>query len=290
MKKEVKIVKKVKCLLNLIGAPRWLHHFGPKTYEFYEHLVALLIRYYCRLSYRRIVHFLDLFGFDCPSKSALQSTAKKIPKFLWEKALQLTSGIKHHIIAIDGTGFSRTNPSYHYLMRIDGKTPKIPIKLSGCLDTRTKKWCSARIRVLPAHDIKDVKYLLERTQANILVADKGYDANWLHILCNEKGMQAHIPLREYGKSKHKRWSARRKSFLTFREKTYHRRSLIESGFGSIKRKYGHSISSKSAKTIKAEIYGRLICHNLLGIVLETQDRALALEIFIYYNYLLVVII
>ncbi len=264
MKKEVKIIKKVKHLIKCLGCPRWLHHFGPKTYEFYEHLVALLMRHYCRLSYRRIVMLLDLFGFNCPSKSALQATAEKIPKWMWDKALQITSGRRHHIVAIDGTGLSRTNPSYHYLRRIDGKMPQIPIKLSCILDTKTKKWCAAKVRVLPAHDTKDVRELLKKVNADILVADKAYDANWIHKLCLEKGMQAHIPKRDYGKPKHYAFSARNKAAKLFRTRTYHRRSLIESGNSSIKRKFGSSVNSKNCKTIRTEVMGRLLTHNLLG--------------------------
>jgi len=264
MGKEERIENKVKHLLRKLNAPRWLHHFGPKTYELYMHLAALLIKTYCKLSYRRIVKLLNLLGIKCPSKSALQSTAKKIPKWMWDKALELTSGVKHHIIAIDGTGFSRTNPSYHYLRRIDGKMPKVPIKLSGCFDTRTKKWCAAKVRVLPAHDIRDAKYLLDKVKANILVADKGYDANWLHEYCAQRSIEAHIPVRNKGKAIHKMWSYRRKASEHFRVRTYHRRELIESGNGSIKRKYGHSVSSKNCKTIRAEVMSRLLTHNLFG--------------------------
>src|SRR3989344_3831144 len=196
-RKEVKLVNKVKRFNKRLGMPRWLHHYGPKTYEFYEHFCCLLIRYYCRLSYRRIAKLLNLLGFVCPTKSSLQRTAKKIPSQLWNKALAITSGVKHHIIAIDGTGFSRTNPSYHYLRRIDGKLPKIPIKLSATLDTKTKKWCSAQVRVLPAHDTKDVKSLLNDLKFNILVADKGYNTNWIHEYCADRRVEAHIPLRNY---------------------------------------------------------------------------------------------
>jgi len=218
-KREEKIVNKIKRFLRKLNAPRWLHHFGPKTYQFYEHLLALLIRFYCKeMSYRRVVRLLDLLGVNCPSKSSLQRTMNKIPKSFWDRALQITSGIKHHIIALDGTGFSRTNPSYHYLRRIDGKMPQIPIKFSGILDTKTKKWCAAKIRVLPAHDIKDAKYLLEKVQADILVADKGYDANSLHKYCVKRGIQAHIPMRKYGKSKHNMFSARRKAAKKFEGK------------------------------------------------------------------------
>lgn len=264
MKKEETIQNKVKHLLKKLGLPRWLHHFGPKTYELYEHLVALLIRFYCKeMSYRRVVKLLDMFGVKCPSKSSLQRTMNKIPKWVWDEALRITSGIKHHIIALDSTGFSRTNPSYHYLKRIDGKMPKVPVKLSAALDTKTKKWCAAKVRVLPSHDIKDAKYLLEKINTNILVADKAYDATWLHKYCNERGIEAHIPIRDYGKT-HYINTVRKRAARNFRDRTYHRRSLIESGNSSNKRKYGSSVSSKNYITIRAEVMGRLLTHNLLG--------------------------
>lgn len=272
MKREVKLVNKVKRLLRRLKCPRWLHHFGPKKYEFYEHICALLIRHYCKLSYRRTVKLFDLLGFICPSKSALQFTADKIRTNLWNKMLGITSGIKHHIIAIDSTGLSRTNPSYHYLKRIDGKWPKIPVKLSVAFDTKTKKFCAVKIRVLPAHDIKDVKSLLKNIKTKILVADKAYDANWLHKYCIERNIEAHIPIRDYGKKiKHNHFSCRRKAAKHFRLRTYHRREIIESGNHSHKAKFGSSVNSKKSTTIRSDLYGRLLCHNLFGLTIEIQD-------------------
>ncbi len=268
MDKETKLVKKVKRLLKRLKCPRWLHHFGPKTYEFYQHLCALLVRHCCRLSYRRTVKLLDLLGLVCASKSALQYTAKHMPKRLWCRALEATAGIKHHVIALDSTGFSRTHPSYHYLRRIDGKMPKVPVKLSATFDTRKKKWCTVKVRVLPAHDIRDAEAILKDVQTKVFVADKGYDANKLHMFCNEQNIEAHIPMRNYGKSRHRQWSARRKAAQHFRKRTYHRRVLIESGFSSIKRKFGASVSSKRVKTIRADLYGRLLVHNLFGSFFE----------------------
>ena len=263
-KREIKLVNKVKRLLKRLGCPRWLHRFGPKTYELYHHLCALLVRYYCRLSYRRTVKLLDLLGIICASKSALQYTAKHMPKWIWDYALQATAGINHHIVALDSTGFSRTHPSYHYLRRIDGKIPKVPVKLSATFDTKKKKWCTAKVRVLPAHDIKDAQPLLKKLKTDIAVLDKAYDANKLHIFCSEQNIEAHIPIRDYGKSRHQRWTARRKAVLHFRKSTYNRRVLIESGFSSIKRKFGDSVSSKQVKTVRADLYGRLLAHNLFG--------------------------
>ena len=278
MDKETKLVKKVKRLLRRLGCPRWLHHFGPKKYEFYQHLCALLIMHYCSLSYRRTVKLLNLLGLTCASKSALQYTAKRIQKWIWDCALQITAGIKHHIIALDSTGFSRTHPSYYYLQRIDGKMPKVPVKVSIAYDTKKKKYCAAKIRILPAHDIKDAKSLLKLSKPKVLVADKAYDANWLHIFCSKNKIKAHIPIRNKGKPKHENFSARRKAALNFRLRTYHRRELGESGNSGFKRKFGASVSSKKARTIRTEVYGRLACHNIFSWFEEDLGQSLFIQI------------
>ena len=270
MKKEVKLVKKVKRLLRRLGCPRWLHHFGPKTYEFYEHFCALLIRFFCRLSYRRIKHFCDLLGLRCPSKSALQYTAKKLDSAFWQRVLKATSG-SHYLIAIDSTGLSRTTPSYHYLRRIDGKMPKIPIKLSTAFDTKKKKFCAAKIRVLPAHDIKDAKFLLCHSGPKIAVADKGYNAEHLFRFAAENNIRLMVP----SKSNAKRGFYRKKAQKKFRLRTYHRRELVESSNSSIKRCYGGSVSSRKARTIRTEVYGRLACHNLFGWLFRLTGQSLS---------------
>jgi len=197
----------------------------------------------------------------CPSKSALHYTAKKLSAGFWQKLLKATSGITY-LAAIDSTGFSRTNPSYHYLRRIDGRNPKIPVKMSAAFDTRKKKFCSAKIRVLPAHDIRDVKSLLKRAKPKILAAGKAYDAAWLHHFCRENSIKAFIPIRKWSKPKHRNFGLRMKAAKNFKIKTYHRREVIESGFSSIKRKYGSSVNSRSVRGIRTEIYGRLACHNI----------------------------
>ena len=258
MDKEVKLVKKIKCLLRNLGCPRWLHRYGPKTYEVYHHLVALLVRHMTKLSYRRVVKLLRLFDIFCPSKSALQYTAERLPSWLWQRALKLTAGPSHYLVAIDSTCFSRTNPSYHYLRRIDGKLPKVPIKTSLAFDTRRKTFCAARVRVLPAHDLRDAPYLLEQSIPSIGALDKGYDAEALY----ERAHELHILLMIPAKKKVKRGFYRKKMRRLFRLRTYHRRELVESGIKGTKQKYGSSVSAKKAKTIRQEIYGRLICHNL----------------------------
>jgi len=221
------------------------------------------MRWFCRLSYVRTKQLFDLLGIRCPSKSALQYTSAKLDTSFWRRVLKATCG-SAYLVALDSTGLSRTFPSYHYLRRIDGGIPKIPIKLSAAFDTRKKRFSAANVRVLPAHDIRDAKKLIEDSSPEVIVADKAYDANWLHKFCKDQGVTAHIPIRAWSKPRHGCMSPRLLASKIFRKRTYHRRELIEAGFSSLKRRFGSSVSSRKARTIRTEVYGRLACHNLFG--------------------------
>jgi len=259
MKKEKRLINKVKRLLRRLGCPRWLHHFGPKTYEFYEHFSALLIKAFCKLSFRRVKQLCDLLEMRCPSKSALQYTAKKLSALFWQKVLKATS-YAPYLIALDSTGLSRTNPSYHYLKRIDGKLPKIPIKLSVAFDTRKKKFCAAKVRVLPAHDLRDAEYLLQQSKPKIAVADKGYSSEKLYRFSAQQNTLLMVPQKK--NACHGLWRTKMKK--KFKIRTYHRREIVEAANSSIKRKFGSSVSAKRVRTIRTEVYSRLACHNILG--------------------------
>ena len=146
--------------------------------------------------------------------------------------------------------------------------------MSAAYDTRNKKFGAAKIRVLPAHDIKDATSLIKKINTKKIVADKAYDANWLHLFCKSRNIQPHIPLREWGKPKHHNLSARRQAAKQFRTKTYHRREMIEAGFSSLKRTMGSSVHSKKARTIRSDIYGRLACHNLFFWIYRHSGQSL----------------
>ena len=101
------------------------------------------------------------------------------------------------------------------------------------------------MRSKKAHDIKDTKYLLNRlnSKPNKLVADKGYDAEWVHEFCNKKGIKVCIPIREWGKPRFGNLGLRMKSARRFNKRIYHRREMVESVFSALKRKFGVSVSS-----------------------------------------------
>jgi hypothetical protein len=277
MKEENKLVNKVKRLIRKAGLPRWLHHFGPKKYEFWQHAIAFLVKQECRLGYRRVTRLLRGLGLNVPCPSALCMSFRRIPLNLWQMLLDMTT-TKPYIVAIDGSGMSRSLPSPYYVRRIDKPYPiEVPLKTSIIVDTRTKKILAIRLRAKRAHDIKDAKYLLKRLRHKPvkLVADKGYDAEWLHHHCHELSIQSIIPARNYGTKKIPRAQRYRKlSQKHFNKRTYHRREMVESVFSAIKRKFGASVSSVTIAAQRAEMYCRAIAHNTFFSIIRLFERNL----------------
>lgn len=260
MKRGIKLVKKIELLLKQLNCRSYLHHFGPKKYKLKHHLVALILMQAFKLSLRRVEKLLEMFGIKVPTYSALCKSRKRIPTVIWYKLMVLTAGLKHKNVAIDGTGFSRTNPSHHYIKRIDAKEPvKNFAKLSMLYDVDNHKAIAFHIRDKRSNDMKDAKPLLRSyCRMQCLLADKAYDAEWLHQYCFERGVQTIIPK----KKNIRRGFYRRKQMINYTEEKYHQRSNIESGFSAIKRKYGSSVFGKRLASIKSEIYCKGICHNL----------------------------
>ena len=176
--KEEKLTRKIKRLLRQLGFPRWLHHFGPKTYELWHHVFVFVVMTVCRLSLRRVVRLLGMFGFKLATYSALCKSRKRISPMLFQRAMSLTAGYPHQCVAIDSTGFSTVNPSHHYMKRIGRKKPiKSFVKQSSLFDVKNKTFVALRVRAKPRHDIKDAKYLLKRADVQAtLYGDTAYDA------------------------------------------------------------------------------------------------------------------
>ena len=259
MKTSCKLVKKFELLLKKLNCPRWLHHFGPKKYKLKQHLFALLSMTIFRLSFRRVSFLLEIFGFKVPTFSALCKSRKRIPASLFQRLMALTAGATHYCVAIDSTGISRTNPSHHYIKRIDGAEVKRYVKQSSLFDIQRRTFVALRVRSKPRHDIKDVKYLLERSKVQTkLFGDTAYDAESLHEYCWNNNIQTMIKPRKNVL----RGFYRRKQMKGYSEIEYHQRSLIEAGQGAMKRKYGGYTLAKRIEAIRAEALLKATAFNL----------------------------
>jgi len=52
---------------------------------------------------------------------------------------------------------------------------------------------------------------------------------------------------------------------------YHKRSNVESTFSMIKRKFGDSLRSKTDVAMTNETLCKILCHNLVVLIHETQE-------------------
>lgn len=258
---QPELVKNVIRLVRQAGLPDYFHRFGPRTYCTWQHVLALLVRAECQLGFRRVSRLLRSLAIIVPTYSALCKFIGRLSSSVWDSLLAVTTNLLVGPVAIDGTCFSRTNPSFHYLKRIDRSSPDgRPVKLSIAVDTFSKRILAARFRALPAHDVRDVDYLLKRlpTSAKILLADKGYDSEKVHRACQEKGIISVVPVRKG--CKHGRYRKRLRDH--FPKQLYNQRSLVETTFGVLKKCYGGSVRCLQARSQRAEVFCRLIQYNI----------------------------
>ena len=183
MKKENKLINKVKRLIKRAGCPRWIHHFGPKKFVIWQLILGLLIKEVFRLSYRRAMKFLDEFYDINLHWTTLQKFRKRLPLSLWKNLL--TNTIKHpiEIAAIDGSSMQRSNPSAHYLKRIDRDSrTTIPVYFNAMVDVVRRKFISVRHHAKKHGEIRDVPYLVNQCMQEIetILMDKAYDSEKLH--------------------------------------------------------------------------------------------------------------
>ena len=71
------------------------------------------------------------------------------------------------------------------------------IKQSSLFDIKRMTFVALRVRSRPRYDVKDVKYLLKRTNIQKkLFGDTAYDAEWLHEYCWNNNIQTMIKPRK----------------------------------------------------------------------------------------------
>ena len=269
MRKKRGLIQKVKHLLQKIGAPKRLHHFGPKLYELWQHVFALFVKAECQFSYRRTTKFLRNLGFKVATKSTLQRYSTKLLLPFWQKIFYKTISKISDVVSIDGTGLERTKASEHYIKRIDAKRPFCKGYHLSIIVGEDSKILSLRIRQKYCHDMKDVKYLAKRLvkKPRIIIMDKAYDSEPLHRYFAMQNIWSIAPVRRDWR----KGQLRKKLKDNFPQKLYNKRSRVESIFHAFKQKFGSSVSSKLIGPARTEIYCKAILHNLFLELFKSWD-------------------
>ena len=255
---------KVNRHLRRAGVPKWWHHFGPKKFFLADLVLGLAVKVRYQLSDRGASSFLDEYYDLKVHWTTLQKAAARLPLRLWQRVLQATAPTESMAAAIDASGFSPTNPSYHYLHRIDQQMPRCPVKTSILVDNDTRLILSGRVRMKPRHDTRDVTGLVRQSKAKpwSIVMDKGYDSEKLHQQLDEMGIWSIAPPRKRCRHGRHRLVLRD----SFPQGEYRYRNLVEAVFKSLKTRFGGYVRSRQARTVRAELFLKFIMHNMMSLL------------------------
>ena len=266
MSKKRGIIQKFNQFVGSLRLPRHFNRKGPKKYTVKQHVLAWFVKQATKSSYRLNSELCYDLRITKAHFTTLGKAIKRFPKWLWNKIGSFDS--EEEIVAIDSTGIERSNRSLYYQWRInsDYKVKKC-IKLSIVAGVKTKRVLRARVRARSRHDVIDGIKLM--TDKRTYLADKGYNSEKLF----EKAYELDGKLITPPKKGWHRGFYRKKMCKFYDEKLYRKRNPVESIFGSLKRRFGSSVMSRTFKMQRAEILSRIAIYNISIFVLR----------FIFYN-------
>lgn len=281
--------------------PRSNHIYSAK-----QKIVLLVLRQFVSLPYRDFCDMISSFTRICrtiglkhvPHHTTLAKFSKTLDGDLLQKVISSFSVVCGHdvTVGIDGTGFSEMRISAYFSKRKkDFGLPQEPDKMKGFSkatyagDMDTKMILVCDIVDQHNHDVTRVPPVvahLKRTGVDVefVVADRGYDAEWVHRLVKEElGATALIPPRECAKTskgnKTPAMSGRNRNRMrrvlvkcTVEQLRYQMRSIIECINSMVKRKMGGCVFSRLDETKRTELMCRAIAHNMRRVLdLGCQD-------------------
>ena len=268
--------------------------FSKKMYGNIKLVFLICYKEKLNVSYRRFVEICNENSMQrmlcikrIPHYTTLQKFMQRIDKRLFEKmvrACRKLLDLKDVTGSVDGTGFSNTNPSHHYLKRIDGVRVKNYTKTLFLTDNKTKLILNIRTHSDHRSETLDFIPLVRELKSTLscILADKGYDSKANRRYCWDNGIEVHIPVREwkqhrqgYGLKPFLKSKYRKKAAKLFDKQKYNYRALVESVNSAIKRTLGSYVCSRRADNQQKQVTIKAIAYNL-----ELVGRSIKLWLFI----------
>ena len=274
MKRDERLYKKIYRLLQRAGMPHWVHHYGPKKFQTWILCLGLVIKQVYRLSYRRAAKFLNEYYNINIHFTTLQKAAERLPRHFWQSLLASTIDYDSvYLAAADGTGFSRSGPSHHYLKRIDRTGPVgRPVQAITLIDVEKRKFLAGSFFAKPHGEAKRIPTLYKQSciKPEVLLMDKGFDAEWLHQWLKKNGTFSIAPVRKNcRRGKHRKMMRDCMDWCL-----YWQRNIVECLFSALKRLFGDTVKSQKSRMINAEMFCRLIAYNIdaniFGLFLQSR--------------------
>jgi hypothetical protein len=260
------------------GAPRSRKDFTQR-----QLMSCLILRAYLRTTYRGVLdtlagngalraclgladklpHFTTLQKFSARSRVA--QIAQAIIERIGRAAMQRGGGAEP--AAMDSTGVDITGPSAYYQSR-RGERHRRYIKLSAIVLCGSLFPLAVVLDRGPSNDRGQVAQLLDQAQAlgrpAQLLADAGYDAEWIHVRCREQwGVESLIV--PNGQRADGQRNGRYRAQMSpehLKERGYGKRWGIETFFSAFKRTMGSALSTRTPATQLTEAAVRLLTYVL----------------------------
>lgn len=185
----------------------------------------------------------------------------------------------------DGTGIAtKTYARWHDAKYAKDKTERKWLKLHMMIGVRTQIITGVEVTEGNKHDSPFLPGLVKTTAANFdpkrISADMGYLSKENFRAIEAVGAQPLIPFKvDSVESKTDETWNRLLAFFTFQQpefkKHYHKRSLTEATFSSMKRVLGGTVRAKSFEGQVSEVYLKVLCHNIRVLVQSMHELGVA---------------
>jgi hypothetical protein len=246
---------------------------------------CLILKAYLKTTYRGVVDFLaghsgirNALGLEekLPHYTAIQKFGAR-PK-VGEVAEAMLAQIgqaalrkegKKAVVAIDATGLAPTGASNYYISRTGRKCRKF-LKVSLSVVCGSLLPLALTIDWGPSNDKRQARDLLHKTfEASgeqlpaQLLADAGYDADWLHGICRVRGVESWIkPIIKRADGTIGGVFRPGMTPEALAANGYGKRWNIESFFSGLKRMCGSTLSARMERTQRTEATIRVLAYAL----------------------------
>ena len=260
------------------GATRSRHDFTQR-----QLMACLILRAYTKTTYRGLLELLAV----SPSLRRQLGLEDKLPHYTTlqkfsarSKVLEIADAIIRTIgkaafrqskepraAAMDATGLETTTASAHFQCRRGGRRRKW-VKISAIVLCGSLLPMSLVVGWGPTNDKCQAQSLMAKAQRvampDVLYADAGYDAEWVHAQCREEwGAESVIKAavhRADGKRNGIWRSGMSKSYL--KKMKYGKRWAAESFFSAFKRTMGSTLTSRNPIQLLKEATFRVLAYTL----------------------------
>ena len=234
----------------VVGQPAPSYQEGEGGYADWVIVSIQGLREYLDLPYRRlldvlaemdgIVQKLGLEVSELPNFSTVCARWQQLKMRVWRVLLRFSADLHElgEFQAIDATCIDRIKASQHFAKRTDYVFEDV--KTTALVDCETGAILDIHCSVKQRHDTRIGWQVLVRNIDDLktILADKGYDWDLLRHKLHGEGVKTVIKHREHGDL-----DVAQNALID--EQIYHQRSLIESAFFALKRRFGETLRART---------------------------------------------